>query len=146
MSSISAAASVDNALNGPVNRFSELSSEDFLQIIFTELTNQDPLAPNDTNALLEQLNSIRSIESDLQITKQLEALVTENQLASAGGLLGKYVEGLSDDFDRVSGMAVSIIRSGDDIQLELDSGIRVSFGNIDTVADLSVLPAPSNGG
>ena len=64
MSAISDAAV---AANGPTrqnaSRFNELASEDFIQIIFTELTNQDPLAPNDTSALLDQLNSIRSIES-----------------------------------------------------------------------------------
>jgi len=46
---------------GNANRFNELSSDDFLQIIFAELTNQDPLEPQDTGALLEQLNSIRQI-------------------------------------------------------------------------------------
>ena len=62
-----------NALTGgstasaPTSRFTELSSEEFIKIIFTELQNQDPFKPNDSSALLEQLNSIRSIESDIEL-------------------------------------------------------------------------------
>ena len=71
------------------NRFNEMSSEDFIRIIFTELSNQDPFEPNDSGALLEQLNSIRSIESDLQLVDQLQSLVFENQLGAAAGLIGQ---------------------------------------------------------
>jgi flagellar hook assembly protein FlgD len=54
-----------NALSGSPapatsSRFSEMSSEDFMKIIFTELQSQDPFKPNDSGALLEQMNSIRS--------------------------------------------------------------------------------------
>ena len=55
------------------SRFNELSSEEFIKIIFTELQNQDPFKPNDSGALLEQLNSIRSIESDIEMSNRLGA-------------------------------------------------------------------------
>jgi flagellar basal-body rod modification protein FlgD len=101
MSQISSATSTDAALAGASsNRFSEMSTEEFIDIIFTELTNQDPLQPNDTSALLDQLNSIRSIESDIALAGQLEALVTENQLSAASAMIGKFVGGLSQDFER----------------------------------------------
>ena len=73
------------------NRFSDLSSEDFIRIIFTELSNQDPFQPNDSSALLDQLNSIRSIESDIQLTERLQDLVFENQLAGASNMLGNLL-------------------------------------------------------
>ncbi len=136
MSQISGATSVDLAVNGTsANRFSELESEDFLRIIFTELTNQDPLQPNDTSALLEQLNSIRSIESDIQLTNQLEALVTENQLASASNLLGKLVTGRSESLDAVAGKVVAVRRQGDEINLELEDGTIMPFTNVESVVD-----------
>ena len=71
MSAIQGAAA--NMVGGTTgsNRFNELSSEDFMQIIFTELQQQDPFEPNDSSALLEQLNSIRAIESDIELTKNL---------------------------------------------------------------------------
>jgi flagellar basal-body rod modification protein FlgD len=122
------------------SRFSEMSTEDFVRIIFTELSNQDPFKPNDSAALLQQLNSIRSIESDMKLGEQLEKLVTENQLAAASGMIGKFVGGLTEDNTRVAGFVVSAIRQGDDIALELDNGWFVPINNVETVIDPSLLP------
>ena len=127
------------------SRFSEMSSEDFIQIIFTELTNQDPLEPNDTSALLEQLNSIRSIESDIELTNKLEALVTENQISSAANMIGKFIGGLTDDAQRVAGYVVSAIRQGDEISLELDNGWFVKAENVETIIDPSIFEDPPPG-
>jgi flagellar basal-body rod modification protein FlgD len=120
------------------NRFSELSSEEFIQIIFTELSNQDPFKPNDSSALLEQLNSIRSIESDTQLTKQLSSIVTQNQLATAGNLIGRQVQGLTPDSDRVAGTVVSVARQNDKVSLLLDNGWVVPMENVETIVDPSI--------
>lgn len=122
------------------SRFNDLSTEEFIKIIFTELSNQDPFQPNDSAALLEQLNSIRSIESDMKLTEQLQSLVTENQLASASGMIGKFIGGLTAQNDRVAGFVVSVIRQGDDITLELDNGWLVPVTNVETVIDPDLLP------
>jgi flagellar basal-body rod modification protein FlgD len=136
MSQISGATGIDAALtSNQANRFSEMGSEDFLKIIFTELTNQDPLAPNDTGALLDQLNSIRSIESDLELTNQLKALVTENQLASAGNMLGKLVTGRTEDLNRTTGIVVAALKQGDSIGLELDTGEIIPLSGLESVID-----------
>jgi flagellar basal-body rod modification protein FlgD len=145
MSQIASSLAVDNAVRSGTqpNRFSEMTTEDFIQIIFTELTNQDPLEPNDTGALLDQLNSIRSIESDIQLTRQLEALVTENQLASASGLIGKFIGGRTEDFQDVTGFVLSPLRRGDTIELELDSGWVVPIENVESIIDPSIFAQPA---
>jgi flagellar basal-body rod modification protein FlgD len=134
MSAISAAAATDQAVTSATpNRFSEMDTEDFIRVIFTELTNQDPLQPNDTSALLDQLNSIRSIESDLQLTRQLEALVSENQLASASNMIGKFVTGRTEQFADAAGFVLSALKQGDEIRLELSSGQLVPLENVEAV-------------
>ena len=100
--------------------FASMSSEDFIKIMFTELTNQDPLAPTDSAALLEQMNSIRSIESDMQMVDNMQSLVFENQLASASSLIGKFVGGLDWSGVRIGGIVSAVVRQGDEIALELD--------------------------
>ena len=140
MSTVSALSSnVGGAASTP-SRFSEMSTEDFIRIIFTELSHQDPFQPNESSALLEQRNSIRSIESDMQLTEQLQSLVTENQLASASGMIGKFIGGLTADNHRVAGFVVSVIRQGDDINLELDNGWIVPISGVETVIDPDLLP------
>lgn len=129
----------------PVNRFGEMESEDFIRIIFTELTNQDPFEPNDTGALLQQLNSIRSIESDMALTSKLEALVFENQLGSASNMIGKYIGGMNELNDKVSGFVISVLRQGNDIQLELDNGWVVPLDSVEMVLDPNVADEFING-
>jgi flagellar basal-body rod modification protein FlgD len=140
MSQINGFSPLDAATRSLPNQFSEMSSEDFLRIIFTELTNQDPLKPSDSSALLQQLSTIRSIESDLKLTQQLDKLVQGNQLASAGNLIGKFIGGLTEDFHGVAGWVVAVLKQGNAVYLELDTGWILPLDNVQTVIDPSLLP------
>lgn len=140
MSQLNATSAIGfNQRNEGSSRFNEMSSEDFIRVIFTELQNQDPLDPSDTSSLLEQLNSIRSIESDIQLTAKLEKLVTENQLASAGTMIGKFVGGLTDDAQRVAGYVVSVVRQSDEIYVELDNRYFVRVDNVETIINPTLI-------
>lgn len=123
------------------SQFSKMSSEDFIKIIFTELSHQDPFQPNDSAALLQQLNSIRSIESDLKLTTQLQSLVSQNQLASAGNMIGKFIGGVTADNNRVAGLVVSVTKQGDSVNLELDNGWTVPMSGVEQVIDPNKLPS-----
>lgn len=129
------------------SRFNELTSEDFVKIIVTELTRQDPLKPNDTNALLNQISSIRQIESDLSLSSDIKDLVRSNEFASASGLIGSQVNGITDDNQRVAGIVVSVSQTSDGPIATLQSGVRLRFSQIDEVS-LPVLPGDDddNGG
>ena len=127
-----------NPLNAPSQSetpggFGGMSSADFIRIIFTELANQDPFSPNDSSALLEQLNSIRSIESDIDLMAKLDALVFENKLAGASSMIGRFVEGRNQSNDHVQGIVVAVSRSGDEVMLELDNGWRVPVERVETI-------------
>ncbi|MBG82942.1 MAG: hypothetical protein CMJ40_00175 [Phycisphaerae bacterium] len=119
--------------------FASMSSEDFIKIMFTELTNQDPLAPTDSAALLDQMNSIRSIESDMQMVENMQSLVFENQLASASGLIGRFVGGLDWSGVRIGGIVSAVVRQGDEIALELDSGAFLPISGVETIITQDVL-------
>lgn len=121
------------------NGFSDLNSEDFVKIIFTELTNQDPLQPSDSKALLEQLSSLRSIQSDMDLSKRLETLVTQNQLSSATGLIGRLVSGVTDRNERIADFVVSVSRTADGAYLNLRAGSRMALDNVDEVIDERIL-------
>jgi flagellar hook assembly protein FlgD len=118
-----------------VNRFEELSSEDFMRIMFAELSRQDPLNPQDSKALLEQINSVRSIESSMRLMDRLGDLVGQNQFVAAGMLVGKEVLGLNEFFEQVQGRVKSAEVEGDRIVLTLDSGERVPFENVQSIME-----------
>jgi flagellar basal-body rod modification protein FlgD len=139
LSALNSAAEQATPSNVP-SQFSKMSSEDFVRIIFTELSNQDPFQPNDSAALLQQLNSIRSIESDLKLTTQLQSLVTQNQLASAGNMIGKFIGGVTADNQRVAGFVISVSKQGENVNLELDNGWTVPMGGVEQVIDPTSCP------
>jgi flagellar basal-body rod modification protein FlgD len=117
----------------PKSRFSSMSSEDFMKIIFTELQSQDPFKPNDSSAMLQQLNSIRSIESDVALTDNMKTIVFQNQLSSAGGLIGKRIAGLNADSQRVGGVVKSVARSDNEVALVLDTGWTIPMNNVEYI-------------
>jgi flagellar basal-body rod modification protein FlgD len=112
---------------------SELSSEDFTQLIITELTKQDPLQPNDTNALLNQIATIRSIESDTSLSTSLSSLVEQNDFSSAATLIGKNISGVSIDNRRASGTVEAVARTRDGTMVRLTTGEVLSWANVDSV-------------
>ncbi|MFN9077856.1 MAG: flagellar hook capping FlgD N-terminal domain-containing protein [bacterium] len=128
------------------SRFNEMSSEEFMKIIFTELQQQDPFKPNDSSALLEQLNSIRSIESDIQMGEQLESIVFQNQLASAGNLIGKRVGGLSTENTRVAGTVKSVSRVGDESGLLRNNNWVIPMENVEYIDQQPAAGPGPNGG
>ncbi len=132
MSAISSLAS--SAVNTPTqDAFSSLNSEQFVKIIFTELSKQDPLQPNDSKALLEQLSSLRNIQSSIDLSSKLSSLVAQNELSAASGLIGKTVSGVSDDFERVQGVVQKVIRASDGAVLALTTGKMIHMSNLDQV-------------
>jgi flagellar basal-body rod modification protein FlgD len=122
-----------NTTNAAPNAFSSLTSESFVKIIFTELSHQDPLQPNDSQALLNQLSSLRSIQSSMDLSNSMGSLVTQNQLAAASNLIGKSVSGVSDSNQRVTGVVKSVSRTSDGAILNLADGSKVNMNNVDQV-------------
>jgi len=147
INALTGSGTTSGAGSGTASRFNELSSEEFIKIIFTELQNQDPFKPNDSGALLEQLNSIRSIESDIEMSNRLESIVFQNQMSSAGGLIGKRVAGLTENAERVGGTVKSVARTGDEIALVLDNGWIIPMDNVEYIdSQTTPPPAPPAGG
>ena len=97
---------VSNVLPGSVtpsvsatrsDAFGDLKTQDFLRLLITQLTQQDPLEPTDNAALLEQLSSIRNIELSSSLTDSLRDLTGQQNFASASALIGQYVKGVPDE-------------------------------------------------
>ncbi|MBL8763178.1 MAG: hypothetical protein JNM07_02785 [Phycisphaerae bacterium] len=123
-----------------------LGSQDFLKLIFTELGKQDPLKPNDTNTLLQQLSTIRSIQSDVDLSDRLARLVGQNELASAGGLIGRRVAGLDPDAERIEGQVISVTKTKEGAVLTLDGGRKLPYSGLESILEAAVRgDAPENG-
>ncbi len=138
---IGGAASVINQPNTTpgASGFANLSSGEFLQIILSELSNQDPLAPNDTAAILEQLSSIRNIETQTQLDSKLQSLVTQNSISTSANFIGKFIKGLDANNNAVEGIVESLsVREGEPV-LNLAGGAELASDRVTEVEDLGDL-------
>ena len=96
----------------PQGTLREVTVDDFLRLLITELQNQDPLNPADNQDILQQVSQIRSIQSTTQLTQTLQAVLLGQNLASAAGMIDKLVYGLTDDGVEVSGRVEGVVVDG----------------------------------
>ncbi|MEN0019336.1 MAG: flagellar hook capping FlgD N-terminal domain-containing protein [Planctomycetota bacterium] len=122
------------------NTIGDLSTDEYFDIILAELANQDPLEPNDTSAMLEQLASIRTIESDLDLITALETLVGQNELSSAASIIGSSISGVSEDNRRVDGVVRSASATDTGAVLTLEDGTRLPMSQVDEIVGAAVQP------
>ena len=137
LSSIASPSQSSAAGASGANPYAELDSGEFIQIMLSELSNQDPFQPNDSAAILEQLSSLRSIESDLSLQSKLESLVLQNSIGQAGALIGKFAEGLDGDGNSFGGLVTSVRINDGKAELELDSGRKLPIERVTGVFNAS---------
>ena len=84
--------SINKALSGTREANQNLGKDDFLQLLITQLTHQDPTQPMEDREFIAQMAQFSTLE---QMTNMNEGFTTlSNMLASnqAMGLLGKTVD------------------------------------------------------
>lgn len=121
--------------------FGALDSDEFTKLILTELGNQDPLEPNDTNALLEQLSTIRSIESDTKLNATLAAMTDRTDFMGAAGLIGQRVTSTADELTPLKVM--SVVQNENGVSVKLEDGSFVPVGSILSIFGAEDAEAPA---
>lgn len=84
--------------------FAEVDTDQFLQLMITELQNQDPLDPTDSSEFLQQITQIREIGASDKLTQTLDRVLAGQNLAMASGLIGKEVVGMDSQLNEVRGV------------------------------------------
>lgn len=115
------------------NRVFEMGSEVFLKLLLAELRHQDPLSPMDNHQLLQQIAQLRAVESNLQLTKTLEAVMRGQALQTATSLLGQQVEGLSDEGKMTTGVVERIAVEDSKVKLVV-SDQTIALENLRSIA------------
>src|SRR5437773_2264883 len=91
-----------------VHDLKDLDINQFLQLMVSELTHQDPLNPMDNTQLVQQIGELRSIAASDQLTTTLQSLQTQQSLTTASSLIGKTVTALGADGHDVTGEVTSV--------------------------------------
>jgi flagellar basal-body rod modification protein FlgD len=108
------------------NAFKNVDLDAFLQLMITEMSNQDPLNPTDNAQFLQQITQMREISATDTLTGTLDAVLTGQNLATASGLIGKKIDALADDDSNVTGTVDKVVVEKD--EKTGDRTIRIYVG------------------
>jgi flagellar basal-body rod modification protein FlgD len=76
-----------NSLSG----ISSISADQFLQLLVTQLQNQDPLNPVDPSSFLSSLASLDTVGSVNSLNASFSSMLQLEQLTSGSNLIGKTI-------------------------------------------------------
>ena len=68
-----------------------LGADDFMKLLTTQLTSQDPMNPMKDTEFISQMANFTSLEQMRTLSKSFESFTTDQKLASAPSYLGRQV-------------------------------------------------------
>ena len=98
----------------------------FLQLLVTQMKNQDPLNPTDPTQQMSQLASFSNVEQSIKLNQKLEAMTTLNALTNANSLIGRTI---TNGDQTLSGVVKSVQVTSDGTVATLSSGKTMTLGN-----------------
>jgi flagellar basal-body rod modification protein FlgD len=118
------------------NKGDSLGKEDFLKLLVTQLTHQDPTNPMKDTEFVTQLATYSGLEQQMTMNKNLETLIAANTAttaASAVSLIGKVIGYLGED-GKVKAGQVSFLDIVDgQINLYLTDGTYIPFSSVEQI-------------
>lgn len=108
-----------------------LGMEDFLKILLTQLTYQDPLKPMDNQQFMAQMAQFTSLEQTQQLNNKIATLISNQAALQSVGLIGKTVD-ITTSSGNVTGTVSALSLSGDSPLLT----VRTTAGA--TLSDISL--------
>jgi flagellar basal-body rod modification protein FlgD len=96
---------------GPVTQAqsrASISRDQFLQILVSELSQQNPLDPLDNAQFMQQLVGLQSLEQTAALTDSLKTFERFLQMASGSAMIGRKVTGITPAGELVAGFVTKV--------------------------------------
>jgi flagellar basal-body rod modification protein FlgD len=116
-----------------------LSQQDFLQLLVTQMTSQDPMNPTNSQDLLSQMTQFSTLNANTTMQTQLGQMQTLNEFSEAGSLLGKQVTLQQDASTTTQGLVTGVDTSSNVPQI-IVNGQSYSLAQVLSVANPSSTP------
>lgn len=120
----------------------KVDQRQFLKLLTTQLTNQDPLNPIKDTAFVSQMAQLQTLDEQVRMTKELSGMRLEGQLQTSSAMIGKQVIGTDKDGKDASGIVYStLVRDGKTF-VELANKQRIPLGNVTDVMEATPATVP----
>lgn len=103
--------SIAAAVDAPGSSAS-LGLQDFMKILLTQLTYQDPLKPMDNQAFMAQMAQFTSLEQSQRLNDKVQQLIDNQAAFQSVGLVGRTVE-VATASGQGTGVVTALLLQGD---------------------------------
>ncbi len=83
--------------------YSEMGLGDFIDLLVTQMQNQDPMDPMDNNELMSQVSTMNEIAANDKLSTSLDSLMLSENLASGSRMINQTVRALDDEGNKFTG-------------------------------------------
>ena len=104
----------------------ELGKQDFLNLLMTQMSHQDPMDPMNTDSMMQQMASLGTVEQLQNLNAKTDSLLNyQEQLMRSGsaGFLGKDVEVQANEIQLMNGASAPIsyelVGDADEVVLQI---------------------------
>ena len=101
----------------------QLDAADFLMLLITELANQDPLDPMDDREFITQMAQLNTLTETMELNENIRAM----QMLQATSLVGREVEAIGPNGERVEGTVTEVWFVDSEPLLTIDNEIVVGL-------------------
>ncbi|MDI3329684.1 MAG: flagellar hook capping FlgD N-terminal domain-containing protein [Micrococcus sp.] len=130
--SLDAARQARQADTGPAQ---EMNQQVFLKLLVTQLQNQDPSSPMDTNQMVSQAAQLSMTETLNGISQTLQTQAAAGSMSTAASLIGHQVDWLGTDAVAASGTVTGAVFQDGQALVEIDGGAHtVTLGQVTALA------------
>jgi flagellar basal-body rod modification protein FlgD len=117
------------------NATSQLNTNDFINMMMTQLQHQDPLNPTTSDQLMSQMSQIGQLQSTSQLQTTLTGLATQTQIGAASSLMGKQVTGLDVNSNPITGVVATVQVTSGGVNLQLKDGSTLALSNVSSISE-----------
>lgn len=121
-----------------------VTHDDFLKLLVTQMTNQDPLKPMQDTEMMAQFAQLQTLDNQRSMTDAMISMRQEYAVQGASSMIGKQVTSVTSNGTTTSGIVVSVDYDTADkktVMLRLDSGKTVYYSDIKKVENVETLPS-----
>lgn len=98
---------------------SQVSQNEFLQLMVKQLQSQDPLSPTDNGQMLAQLAQFSTLSGMEQLNTSFGDMLTLQEITQGSSLIGKNVSYTKSDGTNSSGSVASVSMDNGSIALKI---------------------------
>jgi flagellar basal-body rod modification protein FlgD len=125
-------ATSTSAQTTSVSAFSGYGSNEFMQMLMTQLTHQNPLEPMSDSEMMNQYAQLNSLTELQSIKSSITAMAATNLTGYAASLIGKTVNATDENGKAVNGKIDSVSLDSGTVQLHIGK-VTVPLGNVSEI-------------